>query len=81
MASIEAIAAAWGTWKKRPGWKLGPGPGFVEAIDAAIAIEMAAARDAIEFVREYSMRDPVFAKGHDKERIKRAIAIIERIKT
>lgn len=40
MASNEAIAAAWATWKTRPGWKLGPGPGFVEAIDTALAVEL-----------------------------------------
>ncbi len=32
----EMIAAAWSAWKSRHGGKLGPGPGFVEAIKAAI---------------------------------------------
>lgn len=35
----EMIAAAWATWKKRPGWKLGPGPAFREAIEAALAVQ------------------------------------------
>jgi len=30
------IAVAWAAWKSRPGWKLGPGPGFVEALEAAL---------------------------------------------
>lgn len=34
----EMIAAAWDTWHSRHGGKLGPGPAFVEAINAAIAI-------------------------------------------
>lgn len=34
----EMIAAAWATWKTRPGWKLGPGPAFREAIEAALAV-------------------------------------------
>lgn len=33
----EMIAAAWNSWKVRHKEKLGPGPGFVEAITAAIA--------------------------------------------
>jgi len=32
----EMIAAAWQAWHKRHGGKLGPGPAFVEAIEAAI---------------------------------------------
>lgn len=28
IATPEMIAAAWDAWKSRPGWKLGPGPGF-----------------------------------------------------
>lgn len=36
-ASPEMIAAAWATWHKRHGGKLGPGPAFVEAINAALA--------------------------------------------
>lgn len=35
-ATPEMIAAAWATWKKRHGGKLGPGPAFVEAINAAL---------------------------------------------
>lgn len=36
-AEPEDIAAAWDTWHKRHGGKLGPGPAFVEAINAAFA--------------------------------------------
>lgn len=32
----DEIAAAWDTWKSRHGGELGPGPAFVEAIEAAI---------------------------------------------
>lgn len=33
----EMIAAAWQAWHARHGGKLGPGPAFVEAIQAALA--------------------------------------------
>lgn len=36
-ATPEMIAAAWATWHKRHGGKLGPGPAFVEAINAALS--------------------------------------------
>lgn len=36
-ATPEMIAAAWATWKPRNPKSLGPGPGFVEAINAALA--------------------------------------------
>ncbi len=32
----EMIAAAWDSWHSRHGGKLGPGPAFVEAIEAAL---------------------------------------------
>jgi hypothetical protein len=32
-----AIAAAWNTWHSRHGGKLGPGPAFAEAIEAALS--------------------------------------------
>jgi len=38
-ATPEMIAAAWSTWHKRHGGKLGPGPAFVEAINAALATQ------------------------------------------
>ena len=38
IATPEMIAAAWDAWKSRPGWKLGPGPGFREAIEAALSV-------------------------------------------
>lgn len=31
----EEIAAAWAAWHSRHGGKLGPGPAFVEALEAA----------------------------------------------
>lgn len=37
-ASPDEIAAAWNAWHSRHGGKLGPGPAFVEAINAAFAI-------------------------------------------
>jgi hypothetical protein len=40
----DMIAAAWQAWHKRHGGKLGPGPAFVEAIEAAFA---AAPTDAL----------------------------------
>lgn len=33
------IAAAWATWRPRHGGKLGPGPAFREAIEAALAVQ------------------------------------------
>lgn len=41
-ATPEMIAAAWATWHSRHGGKLGPGPAFVEAINAALALQSAA---------------------------------------
>lgn len=32
----KMIAAAWAAWHLRHGGKLGPGPAFVEAIEAAL---------------------------------------------
>lgn len=37
-ATPEMIAAAWSAWKRRHGEKLGPGPAFTEAIEAAFAV-------------------------------------------
>jgi hypothetical protein len=34
----EMIAAAWGAWKQRHRNRMGPGPGFVEALVAGLAI-------------------------------------------
>ena len=39
-ATQEEIAAAWSAWQSRHGGKLGPGPAFVEAINAALAIRL-----------------------------------------
>ncbi len=42
MATPEQIAAAWGAWRVRHKGSMGPGPGFVEAINAALAASPAA---------------------------------------
>jgi cell division septum initiation protein DivIVA len=39
-ATQEEIAAAWSAWQSRHGGKLGPGPAFVEAINAALALRL-----------------------------------------
>lgn len=38
IATPKMIAAAWATWHSRHGGKLGPGPAFVEAIEAAMKV-------------------------------------------
>lgn len=45
--SEKAIAAAWATWHSRHGGKLGPGPAFREAIEAAIAVDAEAANNDV----------------------------------
>jgi len=40
-ATPEQIAAAWGAWRVRHKGSMGPGPGFVEAINAALAVSPA----------------------------------------
>jgi hypothetical protein len=51
-ATPEQIAAAWRAWKSRHVGKLEPGPGFVEAINAALAVSPqdrdAVRREALE---------------------------------
>lgn len=39
-ATPKMIAAAWQAWHSRHGGKLGPGPAFVEAINAALEMQM-----------------------------------------
>lgn len=46
-ATPEMIAAAWSTWHKRHGGKLGPGPAFVEAINAALAVQKPSVTDEL----------------------------------
>ncbi|MEJ8308543.1 hypothetical protein [Agrobacterium larrymoorei] len=46
-ATPEMIAAAWSTWHKRHGGKLGPGPAFVEAINAALAAQKLSITDEL----------------------------------
>lgn len=40
----EMIAAAWDAWRSRHGGKLGPGPAFAEAIQAAGRVLLSRAR-------------------------------------
>ena len=53
-ATPKQIAAAWYTWKSRHGGKLGPGPAFVEAINAALNADdrFTSLRDERERLRE-----------------------------
>lgn len=51
-ATPEMIAAAWRAWHARHGGKLGPGPAFAEAIEAAI--EAQKTRDIAEFQERVS---------------------------
>lgn len=44
-ATPEMIAAAWRAWKVRHKERLGPGPGFVEAINAALEAAPSEKRD------------------------------------
>ena len=62
---MNEIAAAWATWHSRHGGKLGPGPAFREAIEAALSVhksEKIALCDATdeEINAEYQAR---FRKG------------------
>lgn len=52
----EMIAAAWGAWHSRHGGKLGPGPAFVEAIEAALAKAPATDQSAI---RAKALKDAI----------------------
>lgn len=56
-ATPEMIAAAWATWHKRHGGKLGPGPAFVEAINAALAVGGAALERSEGSPRPVDMED------------------------
>lgn len=54
-ATPEMIAAAWAAWHSRHGGKLGPGPAFVEAINAAMAVcpgRLAGIREAAEVAKK-----------------------------
>lgn len=35
----EMLAAAWRAWRSRHHGRIGPGPGFREAIEAALAVQ------------------------------------------
>lgn len=51
----EMMAAAWAAWDARHGGKLGPGPGFAEAITAALAAAPASLlREALAIVEDPS---------------------------
>lgn len=51
-ATSTMIAAAWDAWHVRHKGKLGPGPGFVEAINAALAASDTPTRQQILAHRE-----------------------------
>lgn len=53
----ERIAAAWATWHSRHGGKLGPGPAFREAIEAALAVKP----------KEDTMRKPDLINGDEED--------------
>lgn len=38
--SPAMIAAAWDAWRLRHGGKMGPGPGFAEAVEAALRVAL-----------------------------------------
>jgi hypothetical protein len=52
----EMLSAAWSAWKSRHGGKLGPGPAFKEAIEAAFAaapvVEQEPALEEVERLKE-----------------------------
>lgn len=82
-ATPEQIAAAWGAWRVRHKGSMGPGPGFVEAIDAALAAspdpritalekENAELRKALEFYADSKNWDD----GHFKMDEPNAIVLV-----
>ena len=65
-ATPEMIAAAWAAWHSRHGGKVGPGPAFVEAINAALAVcpgRLAGLREAAE-VAEAHAKDMMAYRDH-----------------
>jgi hypothetical protein len=65
MATPEQIAAAWGSWRVRHKGSMGPGPGFVEAIDAALAVSPAATE--IESLRRENQELRASRDGYAKQ--------------
>lgn len=83
-ATPKQIAAAWATWHARHGGKLGPGPAFVEAINAALNADTRI-RSAIECTpSEDDLLTPAYMAGVEAgkasgiaEGMERAAVIIE----
>lgn len=68
----EMIAAAWATWHSRHGGKLGPGPAFVEAINAALAIlALKSAPAPVADPKPFVFKDPVRQAEWDRQRKER----------
>jgi hypothetical protein len=59
----HVIAAAWGAWQSRHGGKLGPGPAFREAIEAAIAARSAPVEAKQPVARVWSVSEAVAPPG------------------
>ncbi|MGR9130821.1 hypothetical protein [Rhizobium leguminosarum] len=66
-ATPEMIAAAWATWHSRHGGKLGPGPAFVEAINAALAIR-ALKSDPATAPKPFTFADPAAQREWERQR-------------
>lgn len=86
-ATPEMIAAAWAAWHSRHGGKLGPGPAFVEAINAAFAVcpsRLAGLREAAEVARGSKSYDDNLQKSAGcytaGERIAAAILTLATVK-
>jgi hypothetical protein len=69
LATPEMIAAAWATWHSRHGGKLGPGPAFVEAINAALAIRALKSDPApVPAPKPFTFADPARQREWEKQR-------------
>jgi hypothetical protein len=89
-ATPEMIAAAWAAWHARHGGKLGPGPAFVEAINAAVAVcpgRLAGLREAAEVAGAFGGkpcgRNPAWSadenEGYENGQIDASAAIARNI--
>lgn len=52
LATPEMIAAAWNAWHERHGGRLGPGPAFAEAIEAALRAAIRPEGEAVAWPKE-----------------------------
>jgi hypothetical protein len=72
MATPEMIAAAWATWHSRHGGKLGPGPAFVEAINAALAVrELKSEPAPVPADKPFTFSDPTAQREWERQRKER----------